>query len=312
MRINLICIINYKNIADTVQCLESIIQFDPEAGDIIIIDNESDGTLNAAISRLSLQRTCEIIQNPENRGFAAAANQSAKIAEQRGYRYITLVNNDTFINSAALSALVDSAEKNTKRYVLGFIPVILYADHPTKIWNAGGELLGLGFRRCQTADCEVTAVNEAPDLYTYATGCFVMFDVEQFSKIGMYDERFFFGEDDFNLAVRMLKIHKKFQLVKRSRVFHKVSATVEKVVPSSLSRIYLYYLNRFIDIKISYGPFYFLLFSILNLFYINIFIFSWKIGAATRWRFLSTLIKESLRRDSVPRGVFENARNYRW
>ena len=312
MNNNLLAIINYKNSFDTINCINSIIQLDPGAGDILVVDNASTGMLASDIRSAGLEPCCEIIENANNRGFSSAANQCARIAHERGYKYVTLVNNDTWIRQRAVSELKNSAEQNLDRAVLGFIPVIVYAHDPKTVWNAGGHISALGFRRCPTSGRDVSGLATAPVFYSYATGCFILLNVEAFLDIGMFDERFFFGEDDFNLALRMLRGKKKYQLVKSSVVVHKVGASINNVLNDSMSKIYLYYLNRFIDIKLVRGNLYFLLFATLNIIYINLFILRFNIGWKSRLKFFGKLILESIKRNSTPAEVFERLKSEQW
>jgi GT2 family glycosyltransferase len=97
------------------KCLTSIYE---QGGDtsfeVIVIDNASaDGS--AEMVRMNFPQV-NLIENSENRGFAAANNQGIKIAKGR---YILLLNSDTIVLDNAIGKALSFADANTDVGVLG-------------------------------------------------------------------------------------------------------------------------------------------------------------------------------------------------
>ncbi|MCG8510953.1 MAG: glycosyltransferase, partial [Rhodospirillales bacterium] len=80
-------------------CLESIRRWTLEDHEIIVVDNGSD---DETVSRLTEMQDVVLIENAENRGFAAAVNQG--IRASRG-RDVLLLNNDVVVTEGWLNRL---------------------------------------------------------------------------------------------------------------------------------------------------------------------------------------------------------------
>lgn len=306
MHNNLIIIINYKDISETILCINSINENDPQAGDILIIDNESDGSNFRYLNSLNLKVKIKYLYNLENNGFSSAVNQGIIWAENNKYSMVTLINNDTRLSKAAISRLIDASVNEQDNKIIAHIPIICYLDKPDTIWNAGGHIFWLGFRRSKSSGKNLKNIEKFPEIYSYATGCCILFKICDYKLIGGYDEKFFFGEEDFNLSLRLLKLNKKYRLIKNSVIYHKVSKSISICTQSKLRKTYLYYLNRFVDIKIMRGPLYFNLFLIVNLFYIFFRILDKSMTYKARFVFLSSLTKNAFLLRSINKNTFDD------
>lgn len=302
---NLIIIINYKDINETIECINSIINNDVNSGDILIVDNESDGENRDSIKSIRSGNAIHYIFNNKNTGFAYAINQGVNWAHKNNYLLATFINNDTRLNKNAISLLIERFDVESDPHIVAYIPVICYLEKPKIIWNAGGRIFWFGFRQSKSSDRAFNEIEKYPDIYNYATGCCILFKIDTFKNLGGYDERFFFGEEDFNFALRLLKSNDKFRLVKESVIYHKVSKSISGATSSVLKKTYLYYLNRFIDIKILRGVFYYLIFVLINLPYIYFKILKKDMSFKRKFKFLYSLIIQSYSLDEVSKETFD-------
>jgi len=104
------------------KCLESVFISGKQLSmEVVLVDNNStDGSVRFVREHFPKVR---IIENPDNRGFAAANNQAA---ERSTGKYLLLLNPDTEVLPGALPALVDYADANPGIGVLG--PRLINAD----------------------------------------------------------------------------------------------------------------------------------------------------------------------------------------
>lgn len=100
-----IIILTYNRLDVTQACLESIRRHTPEPHEIIVVDNGSgDGSREWLRERLQQQPTIRLIENEQNRGFAAGCNQGMQAA--RG-DCLLLLNNDIVVTPGWLSGLLE-------------------------------------------------------------------------------------------------------------------------------------------------------------------------------------------------------------
>jgi GT2 family glycosyltransferase len=96
----------HNNLHLTRQCLVSIARHTPDAHEVVLVDNGStDGT-----AEWFAGCGCDgaLVKNPENLGFAAAANQGLAAAEGT---HVVLLNNDTIVTPGWLTGLLAGFER---------------------------------------------------------------------------------------------------------------------------------------------------------------------------------------------------------
>lgn len=81
----------------------------------------------------------------------------------------------------------------------------------------------------------------------------MMVKADVISRLGMFSEDFFFGEEDFEFSLRLKKNKINAACVLKSVVFHKVNSSISKTSGFVIGKIYIHYLNRFINLK-NYMP----------------------------------------------------------
>jgi GT2 family glycosyltransferase len=183
-------------------CLISIYE---QAGnvdyEIIVLDNAStDGSAEMVKSDFP---EVVLLENPENRGFAAASNQG--IAASRG-RYILLLNSDTVILNNAIEKVISFADMHPETGVIGcrvlnpdgtlqptcfmfpsLLNMVLSCTYLYKVFPQSrffGREHMTWWERDNSMEVDVI------------TGCFMLVRREAFERVGLLDERFFmYGEE---------------------------------------------------------------------------------------------------------------------
>ncbi len=196
-------ILNYKNPQLTAKCVEILLRSLEECGissRVVVVDNSAAET--ARQLRQLLPETVEIIENPENRGFATATNQGIRAG--RG-EYILLLNNDVFVNPQCLKTGLNYLKEHPQTGIWApqlagsdGQPQVSCARFPT-LKSAFGEYL-LGKQWNWYGD--VFEWKE-PRAVETVNGAFNLVPKTVFDQIGLLDEEFFFTGEDLDFCKRL-------------------------------------------------------------------------------------------------------------
>lgn len=119
-------ILNYKNINDTIECIESInkIKYDQKKISIVVVDNNS---MNKDEEKIIKKYTKDLILLDDNLGFAKANNIGSNYAIEK-YKpdFLCVINNDTVINQEDFIDEIYKAYKETDFDIMG--PKIITND----------------------------------------------------------------------------------------------------------------------------------------------------------------------------------------
>jgi hypothetical protein len=217
-----ILIVNWNGRQDTLDCLASLLKITYRPYKIILIDNAStDGSVPAIRQAFP---EIEIIENAENKRFAAANNQGMACALAAGADYVLLLNNDTEVASNFLEALVDLAQQRSEIGMVG--PKIFYYHDRQRLWFAGGEIVfwkgRTAHRGLRQLDAEKWNVACAVD---YITGCALLVKRECIEKIGMLDESYYIYSEDADWCGRARKAGFGCWFAPQAQVWHKISSS---------------------------------------------------------------------------------------
>ena len=249
-----IIILNWNGYNDTIDCLESIRQNSYNNYKLVIVDNDSsDNSIEILKSYISEKKiNAYLIENNDNSGFSKGCNIGIDYAIcQADCDYIWLLNNDTIVDTCAIEKLVNFFEKNNDIDVI--TPQINYYDNKTLIWNCGGRISLLGFRKYFFPKKEEKILPKKEYLkVSFITNCASFFRKDFFSGGYRLDERFFFGEEDFSLCLYAKKKKMKMACLLTSKIYHKVSSSIQKQSYVDDNKIFVYYINRLVDMKLFY------------------------------------------------------------
>ena len=243
-----ILVLNWNGVDDTIACLESLARAEGEFY-VYVIDN---GSTNDSVERIQAWidgqtvLNASIIALDKNYGFARGNNEGLLAIRGRKFDSYLLLNNDTEVMPDFLVRLTEFSARNPKYRVL--TPKINYYFDKNKVWNCGGRRF-LGFRKYFYAGQTDDVVSKVEKLdTTYITGCALFFYPELLDDNGrLFTERFFFGEEDFEFSIRMKQRGVKMACVMNSLIYHKVNASTSNI--SSTNKLYLHFLNRYIDVR---------------------------------------------------------------
>lgn len=259
-----IIILNWNNANDTIHCLSSLTKADGDFR-VYVVDNGSTDDSLQRINDWIGKNGCisvNIVPLDTNYGFAKGNNKGIAYARKHNPDYFLLLNNDTEVKPDFLTKLFEFKQRHPEYSVL--TPKIYFFADKTKIWNCGGKL-SMGFRKYFYAGQDDDAIKESEYIpISFVTGCALFFPAELLDVEGrLLTERFFFGEEDFEFSMRMNSQGIKMACVLNSVIYHKVGASASRM--SGLGKIYLHYLNRFIDIRLHNSALFYALWSLVNI-----------------------------------------------
>ena len=110
-------ILHYKNIDDTIECIESINSLNDKKVSIVVVDNN---TLSSEDENRLNKYNIDLIKNDSNLGYAKANNIGAKYAIKK-YKplFICVINNDTVIKDKEFCNIIRDDYKEYKFDMLG-------------------------------------------------------------------------------------------------------------------------------------------------------------------------------------------------
>jgi GT2 family glycosyltransferase len=205
-----IIILNFNNLGDTVECLESIKNITYPNYKVIVVDNGSIGNDVEVLKEKYSSYAC-IIVNGRNLGFAAGSNVGMRQALKDGTNYVLVLNNDTVVDPRFLNELVAAAEKDSRIGAVG--PKLYYYDNPAKL---------------QLHQLYGKVGNTAMEMETLSGAAFLV-SRKALQDVGLLDEVFFPAYcDDRDFFARLVEHGYKILCVPTSKVYHKLAATTSR------------------------------------------------------------------------------------
>ncbi len=249
-------------------------------------------------------KTLTLILNEENLGFAKGNNVGIKYALKYNFDYIMLLNNDTVVSQKSfLNEMISFMEENKNIGVS--VPCICYYDQPNNIWNCGGKLLPFGWRRYFTSQNLLNSERKYIDV-SFITGCALLIRKSVLERFGLLTEDFFFGEEDYELSIRMKKNKVNMACVLDAKIYHKVSSSVKKLGDEKLNFTFIHHLNRLVHLKRYYSRFLWELFRIGALLYIFFMLrIRYRISYKDLFKYIKRLIEYSNVLSGVDKENFE-------
>jgi GT2 family glycosyltransferase len=214
-------VLNWCGEEHAAACLRSLLAGDYPALTILLVDNGSpDGSgarLHAAFPGVAY------LQTGANLGYTGGNNQGIRWAMDGGADYVLVLNNDTVVEPAAVSRLVEAASCGQR--VGAVAPKILYLAAPDRIWFGGGSISrvrGLGVHhRCGQRDDP--AADERLEDITFVTGCCCLLSADAIRHARGFAEDFFAYVEDVELSVRLSQGGFRLVYQPAARVLHRVS-----------------------------------------------------------------------------------------
>ncbi|NLX46882.1 MAG: glycosyltransferase family 2 protein [Euryarchaeota archaeon] len=237
--------VNWNRANDTLECVDSLLQGNPGT-EVVVVDN---GSQDRSVPLIRERYPgLEILENPENMGYAMGANQGVRRALELGATHVLLINNDAVAGKGMVDTVLEAMSRHPSAGVAG--PKIFYFGTDIMWFNGGhfNDLLGLSTHPLMDRQDDG---GDQDRKVGFITGCAMMVKAEVFRDIGFFDEDFEIYAEDLDFCLRAKEMGYGVWLVPRAVAGHKVSLSTG-VAGSNLMtpyRSYYYARNMLIMVR---------------------------------------------------------------
>jgi GT2 family glycosyltransferase len=242
-------LVNYHGLADILDCLDSLCKVKSQYQILVYVVNVDSDEDQTRLRNHQIQ--ARIIGLKENCGFSGANNMGMKQALTDGVEVAVLLNNDTIVNPEFLDPLVE----NVTQPGIGLVSPKIYFypgneyhkdsyeknERGKVIWYAGGLIDWenvYGYHR-GVDEVDHGQFDEMEET-GFATGCCVAISGNILDKVGMLEEKYFFGLEDMDWSMRIKRAGLKIIYQPKSIIWHKNAGSSG----GSGSKLHQYYHNR--------------------------------------------------------------------
>jgi len=275
-----VIIVNYRNLHDTINCVNSILQNNTGLFSIqvILVDNGSnDGSLTEIKSAFP---SIKVIGLDHNLGFAGANNIAILHALKNGADYVFLLNNDAVVMPSTIEKLLEVFNKDSKIGIVG--ATVLDHENPKIIDNMGAKISYYTGYSKFIANGDLYHENLKSIDVDYTSGAAMVIKREVIDSVGLLPEYYFLYGEEKDYCVRAKQKGYRIVDAAKATIIHKTSSTVNKYLGL---KNYYFHRNRLIFLRL-HSKSYQYIFAILHsvLIILPFYIFKYFIHEQSRPR----------------------------
>lgn len=212
-------ILHFRDVHDTLECLEALFTISGDTHRILVIDN-TGGTVpgEPALEALAAAGRIALTKTKDNLGFAGGHNLGFEMAFEQGAEYVWVLNNDTTVRADTLEKLTQALANDASLAAVS--PVIL--EHDTCKPQYLGSVIDLQTLRVTQAGSyeQLAAWQQAGRTFTL-WGTALMLRVSALKQIGGFDPALFAYFEDADLSCRLLNHGFRTAMVSDAVITHK-------------------------------------------------------------------------------------------
>ncbi len=220
-------VVSYRSAAFLPACLAGLREAAPGRSlETILVDNASPDGAPELVKRIAPR--VRLVENPVNRGFAAAANQGAREA---GGRFLLFLNPDARPAAGALEVLLQALVARPQAGLAA--PRLVFPDGSPQLsaWPEPG-LLALAVEALLQRPLAPlrglgrgAGTGRGPVVVPCLSGACLLVERELFQAVGGFDERFFLYHEDWDLCLRARSAGRLCLLVPSVTAVHALGAS---------------------------------------------------------------------------------------
>jgi GT2 family glycosyltransferase len=236
-----VVVLNWNNLPDTLECVDSLARSDYSNLTILVVDNDSRDDPSIVLHERH-PGVC-IVRNARNLGYGAGNNSGLRRAIDAGAAYVLLLNNDVVVAPDTVRRLVMAAEADGS--IAMATPRVFYYDRPTEVYWDGGII---DWETGETPhDSRGLPVEGELKRSEWLDGCSLLVRVSAITDIGLLDERYFLYFEDAEWSVRALRRGWTNAVVLQASTWHKVSRSTGGLARPAVR--YYYARNRYLFMR---------------------------------------------------------------
>ena len=192
----LVSILNWNGTEDTIICLQGIDRAAAKQVRFAVLDNGSQIDPSDTFKRLFPD--VELVRVPQNLGFTGGHNHMIRLAIERGYKSVLILNSDCKIDIQSIVELQITMDSDPQ---IAAVSSLVYRDEPVRRalmvagWIDWGKHLSV-----RPSDPDALAPANCP---TLLVGTSVLLRCSALQKIGPLDDRYFAYYEDNDLSARI-------------------------------------------------------------------------------------------------------------
>ncbi len=234
-------VLNWNNLADTLECVSSLRRSDWSNLSVWVVDNDSVEDPTAALHES--HPGVRVIRNPRNEGFGSGNNSGLRHAIQEGAEYALLLNNDVVVAPDTVRCLVEVAEADLR--IAMATPRVLHYDRPAEVyWDGGVINWDTGDPRKHSIALPMQGGVRRSE---WLDGCTLLVRISALREIGFLDERYFLYFEDVDWSLRARSLGWLNAVVLQAEAWHKVSRSTGGLGNPAVR--YYYARNRYLFLK---------------------------------------------------------------
>lgn len=217
-----VIVLNYNGKKHLEDCFASLTKIDYPADklSLMVVDNGSSDDSVAYMQNHYPE--VQLVQSPENVGFAAGNNLGAKEAAGQ---YVVFLNNDMWVEPNLVTGLVEAVQSDPKT-VCASSKILNWDGSRFDFAGSAAHFAGYGYQ---------VGIDEPydPDRFTeiypilFACGGAMMIDRRLFLDIGGFDEDYFIYYEDMDLGWRLWLLGYQVVFAANSVVYHRHHGTMD-------------------------------------------------------------------------------------
>lgn len=220
-----IIILNYNGKEVLSECLESVRKLRGDCHPVVVDNASTDRSAEVVETKFS---EVTLVKNATNLGFAEGNNVGIRLALQKGFEAVMLLNNDTKVDPGLVGQLL-AAHTPLASPKIYFYPGFEFhharykdTDRGKVIWYAGGSIDWDNVWGVHRGVDEVDRGQyDRADELEFATGCCLLIRREVFDQIGLFDPRYFLYYEDLDFCVRARRAGLTIRYTPAAILWHK-------------------------------------------------------------------------------------------
>ena len=225
-------VVNHKTPVDTALAVTSLLASERRLDAIVVVDNDSVAELKATAPGWGAQ--VQYIHTGRNLGFAGGANAGVRAALAGDAAAVFLLNSDAEVPPGCVGRLDDALQAAPQAGIAA--PLLLSRKDSAVVASAGIDYDTRTGRMLERhAGRRYHEIDTAPGERVAASGCALLVTRETWKRIGLFDERYFFGFEDIDLCLRARASGLTTLLVDGAVAYHQGGGTL---APTSRRRFY--------------------------------------------------------------------------